>query len=93
LAEEYRRRLPPETSGTSPSLATVEGQMAQLKHGIARLIDSYADGLIDKTEFEPRITRIRQRIARLEEQRRQLADEAALQGPAGAFEQKPTVWQ
>lgn len=40
LAEDYRRRLPPEPSGTSSALATVEGQMAQLKHGIARLIDS-----------------------------------------------------
>jgi site-specific DNA recombinase len=79
LAEEYRRRLQPEPSGNSPSLATVEGQIAQLKHGIARLIDSYADGLIEKTEFEPRITRVRQRIARLEEQRHQRADAATLQ--------------
>lgn len=79
LAEEYRRRLQPAGSANGTSLATLEGQIAQLKHGIARLIDSYADGLIDKTEFEPRITRVRQRIARLEEQRRQFADEAALQ--------------
>ena len=42
------------------------------------MIDSYAEGLIDKHEFEPRITRLRQRLARLEEQRQQLADEAAL---------------
>ena len=59
-------------------LATVEGQIAQLRQGVARLIDSYAEGLIDKDEFEPRITRVRQRLARLEEQRQQLADEAAL---------------
>ena len=44
------------------------------------MIDSYADGLIDKVEVEPRITRLRQRLARLEEQRQVLADEAALQG-------------
>jgi site-specific DNA recombinase len=46
---------------------------------VARLIDSYADGLIDTLEFAPRITRVRQRIARLEEQRQQLADEATVQ--------------
>ena len=42
------------------------------------MIDSYADGLIDKGEFEPRILRLRQRMARLEEQRQQLAEEATL---------------
>ena len=47
---------------------------------MARLIDSYAESLIDKSEFEPRITRLRQRLARLEEQRQALAEEAALQG-------------
>src|SRR6266571_5406223 len=78
LAEEYRRRLQPETGTKRTPLATVEEQIAKLRQGVARLIDSYADGLIDKHEFEPRITRARQRIARLEEQRQQLADEAAM---------------
>jgi site-specific DNA recombinase len=80
LAEEYRRRLQPETHAKRTPLATVEGQISKLRQGVARLIDSYADGLIDKSEFEPRITRLRQRLARLEEQRQTLADEAALHG-------------
>jgi len=79
LAEEYRRRLQPETRAKRPSLATVEAQIGTLRQGVARLIDSYAEGLIDKDEFEPRITRLRQRLARLEEQRQAGADEAALQ--------------
>src|SRR6058998_3169814 len=78
LEEEYRRRLQPETGTKRTPLATIEEQIAKLRQGVARLIDSYADGLIDKHEFEPRITRARQRIARLEEQRQQLADEAAM---------------
>jgi site-specific DNA recombinase len=41
------------------------------------LIDSDADGRMDKHEFEPRMTRLRQRLARLEEPRQPLADEAA----------------
>ncbi len=45
---------------------------------MARVIDSDADGLIDQGEFEPRILRLRQRLARLEEQRQQLAEEATL---------------
>src|SRR4029434_9399845 len=80
LAEEYRRRLQPETRAKRTSLATVEAQIGKLRQGVARLIDSYAEGLIDKDEFEPRITRLRQRLARLEEQRQAGAEEAALHG-------------
>ena len=45
---------------------------------MARLIDGYAEGLIDKAEFEPRITGLRQRIKSWEEQATTLRDEAAL---------------
>src|SRR5215475_1571192 len=79
LAEEYRRRLQPETRAPRTPLATLEEQLGKLRQGVARVIDSYADGLIDKGEFEPRILRLRQRIARLEEQRQQLTEEATLQ--------------
>jgi site-specific DNA recombinase len=80
LAEEYRRRLQPETRAKRTPLATIEDQISKVRQGVARLIDSYAESLIDKSEFEPRITRLRQRLARLEEQRQALAEEAALHG-------------
>jgi site-specific DNA recombinase len=79
LAEEYRRRLHPESSPQSPALATVETHLGKLRQGLARLIDSYADGLIDKQEFEPRILRLRRRIAQVEAQRQQLVEAATLQ--------------
>ncbi len=40
--------------------------MQTLRHGIGRLIDSYAEGLIDKEQFEPRVRRLKERIALLE---------------------------
>jgi len=80
LAEEYRRRLQPEPRAKRTPLATIEDQISKGRQGVARLIDSYAEGLIDKAEFEPRLTRLRQRLARLEEQRQALAEEAALHG-------------
>jgi site-specific DNA recombinase len=80
LAEEYRRRLQPETRTNRTPLATIEDQISKGRQGVARLIDSYAESLIDKSEFEPRITRLRQRLARLEAQRQALAEEAALHG-------------
>jgi len=42
--------------------------MGKLRRGLARLIDSYAEGLIDKQEFEPRVTRMRVRLQHLEAQ-------------------------
>ena len=81
LMAEYQRRLDHSQaeSPEGPAIASVEAQMAKLRRSIERLIDSYANEVIDKDEFEPRITRLRQRLARLEEQRQAGADEAALQ--------------
>jgi site-specific DNA recombinase len=78
LAEEYRRRLPPHARASHHDLTTVEGQLGKLRQGLARLIDSDAEGLIAKRECEPRITHLRQRVTTLEEQAQQLVNEAAL---------------
>jgi site-specific DNA recombinase len=51
-----------------------------VRRSVARLIDSYTDGIIEKEEFEPRIKRLRQRITDLEKKAQSLADEAARQG-------------
>src|SRR3954471_1750734 len=61
-----------------PELDVVEAQIAKLRRTMARLIDGYAEGLIDKAEFEPRITGLRQRIAGWEERAASLRDEAVL---------------
>lgn len=79
LAEEYRRRLHPQSSPSSPALATVETHLGKLRQGLARLMDSYADGLMAKQEFEPRLLRLRRRIAQAEEPRQQRVEAATLQ--------------
>jgi site-specific DNA recombinase len=48
-------------------------QLHKLRRGIARLIDSYAEGLVEQAEFEPRVLRLRER---LRERLRQLEGEA-----------------
>ncbi len=64
LADEYRRRL---LSAPAPEeREQVATQLRKLQRGIARLIDSYADGLIDRAEFEPRVRRLRDRLHQLE---------------------------
>src|SRR5207248_1634650 len=64
LEQEYRRRLVQEEK-TPDELSSLEARMGRLRQGIARLIDSYADGLIDKGEFEPRIARMRERLKQI----------------------------
>ena len=64
---EYQRRL----DATQPSprgleLDAVDRRLAKTRGAIGRLIDSYAEGLIEKAEFEPRIAELRRRAARLE---------------------------
>jgi site-specific DNA recombinase len=78
LEQEYRRRLVQEEK-TPDELSSLEARMGRLRQGIARLIDSYADGLIDKGEFEPRIARMRERLMHIEEQTQQIKDEASLE--------------
>ena len=64
---EYERRLDHKDSEKGSS---GERQLALLiqkvKRGIARLIDAYGEGLVDKDEFEPRVRAFRERLARLE---------------------------
>jgi site-specific DNA recombinase len=72
LEQEYRQRLLP--SGKEAESDGLEAQISKLRRGIARLIDSYAEGLIDKQEFEPRVTRLRERMQHLEEQVQRLKE-------------------
>src|SRR5712692_9189742 len=77
LEQDYRRRLEPQQEPNEHE--GLESQMSKLRRGIARLIDSYADGLIDKQEFEPRVTRMRERMQHLEEQLHRLKEESEVE--------------
>src|SRR5499426_447832 len=79
LAQEFTRRLRADGQGQRQERTALERQVGKLRQGLARLIDSYAEGLIDKQEFEPRVTRLRQRITHVEAQCHQLAEAETLQ--------------
>jgi uncharacterized membrane protein YgcG len=57
----------------------VEAQSGKRRQGVARLMDRDAEGRLDKDECEPRIPRLRQRLARLEAQRQAGVAVAAVQ--------------
>ncbi|GHO81833.1 DNA recombinase [Ktedonobacter sp. SOSP1-85] len=77
LEQEYRQRLQPQQKPNEQEGLAV--QIGKLRRGMARLIDSYADELIDKQEFEPRVIHIRERIQRLEEQLQCLKEEVEVE--------------
>jgi site-specific DNA recombinase len=69
VADEYRRRLAQaaDAAAAPEEVARLDKQMTALRRGIDRLIDSYAEGFVEKAEFEPRITGIKQRLSHLNE--------------------------
>jgi site-specific DNA recombinase len=56
LEQEYQRRLQ-ATSNDQDALTLLQAQSTKLRQCIGRLIDTYTEGLIDKQEFEPRLSR------------------------------------
>ena len=77
VADEYQRRLQAVRSGPRrPELETLERQLGKLRTGAGRLIDSYAEGVISKAEFEPRLAGLRRRIAGFEAEVAALRDTA-----------------
>jgi site-specific DNA recombinase len=65
---EYERRLDQSDSSSSWEEEQLNKQVQTLKRGIARLIDAYEQGLLEKDEFGPRMERSKERLRRLEEE-------------------------
>src|SRR5262249_37064684 len=87
---EYERRQRPET-GPGREVEELNKLIHNLKRMISRLIDAYSDGLLDKSEFEPRLLAARGRLAKLEaecrEQRGEATQEAELRLVIGQLEE------
>jgi site-specific DNA recombinase len=66
ITQEHQRRL--SRSSNDSSLDHLKALAQKVKRGIARLIDAYQDGLIERTEFEPRLRYSKERLSHLDEQ-------------------------
>jgi site-specific DNA recombinase len=73
---EYQRRLGGSGTDQSHELEHINKVIKNLRKLISRLIDAYGDGLLDKSEFEPRILAARERLAKWEDERQRRANEA-----------------
>jgi site-specific DNA recombinase len=75
VREEYRRRRDGPKGGEARDAGQLAKLINQVRRTISRLIDAYGDGLLEKSEFEPRVTAARERLSKLEEEHRRRADE------------------
>ncbi len=75
IQAEYERRLNDDPGG-QPSLVEEQlgRQIKKVQTGLARLIDGYQEGLLQKEEFEPRLRAARERLARLEAEAEVIAE-------------------
>lgn len=71
LEKEYKRRL---SSTKHSDSSRLQSEQTKLRNTIARMIDGYADGLIDKQEFEPRVKRAKTKLSQIESQMKQAVD-------------------
>jgi site-specific DNA recombinase len=72
LEREHNRRLKRNKKDEPQRL---ENERKNLQSKIARMMDSYADGLLSKEEFEPRIKHTKAQLAKVEEQCKRIKDE------------------
>ncbi len=77
LREEFeRRQQSPVTAKSTAEKESLDKAIHKVKQGLSRLIDAYTAGLLEVGEFEPRIRRWKERLAKLEEERRLLTEQA-----------------
>ncbi len=68
-AEHERRSALARDGSVREDVNALDHQLARLRRGIDRLIDSYADGIIEVGEFKPRLAGLKQRLTCLQQER------------------------
>ena len=91
VRKEYERRLKGSEAEPNQEVQHLGKLVSNVKKMISRLIDAYGDGLLDKSEFEPRISAAKERLAKLEAEHRQriaaVSQEAELRLVIGQLEE------
>ena len=77
LVEEFERRLSRENEGgeTERSSRSLDKLIGQVKRRIARLVEMYADGYIEKDSFQRDMDISRKRLTELESEREGMKEE------------------
>ena len=76
LRQEFERRLSGENE-PDIDVGQINKQIAATQRSLSRLIDAYESDLLDKSEFEPRVRQVKERLARLQKEAAVAWDRAA----------------
>jgi site-specific DNA recombinase len=77
LRQEFeRRQQDPAAAGSTAEKECLHGSIHKVRQSISRLLDAYTAGLLEAAEFEPRIRRLKDRLAKLQEELRVLTEQA-----------------
>ena len=80
VEKEYKRRLTGKKKHVGwNTTEQLHALIKKVKRGMARLVDAYQDGLIDKIEFEPRMRKAKERLGKLQAEAKRQTDEQAQQ--------------
>ena len=80
IEQEYKRRLTGNKKHVRWNSADqFRTLIKRTKRGIARLLDAYQEGLVDKSEFEPHMRRAKERLTKLKTELKKREDEEAQQ--------------
>jgi site-specific DNA recombinase len=87
LRQEFERRQ--QSSGTDPALRVqLDKQIAHQQRAVNRLIDAYENGVLDRHEFEPRLSKAKDRLQHLRESAAEL--DAQQLSPKRCLTPRPT---
>ncbi|MGH7411148.1 MAG: recombinase zinc beta ribbon domain-containing protein [Candidatus Methylomirabilis sp.] len=76
IEQEYEQRLKDDgKQARSCSDQQLAALIQRVQRGIARLIDAYEEGLLERTEFEPRIKTAKSRLEKLQGEAQALAED------------------
>jgi site-specific DNA recombinase len=78
LQQEYERRCHPSPEARVSAASEVERlrtAVVKVKQGTNRLIDAYSEGLVERTDFEPRIRHLKNRLAKLQAEQQALQEQ------------------
>jgi site-specific DNA recombinase len=67
IEQEYARRCQSEQSSGGEDKQRLSKQLQRAKAGLARVLDAYEAGLVERAEFESRVQRLRAEIKRIEQ--------------------------
>lgn len=72
---ERRRQQPAATSGNVEE-ERLRKSIDKVKEGASRLLDAYTEGLMERSEFQPRMERLQERKKKMEDELRRLTEQS-----------------